>query len=192
MKYVIGADEVGYGALAGPLVTCALAVPADWVPPPGLNDSKKLRHRWQREALYTMLHRLPMYLSLVTNDEIDRSGAGKALIAAHTTAIRFVLDYHPDAKVILDGNLRLPQLPHISCIPRADGKFHAVMAASIVAKVNRDRLMLEYAAQYPDYAFEENMGYNSKAHLAGLRRLGRCPIHRRSYRIKAYDLEAKP
>jgi ribonuclease HII len=186
MKYIIGADEVGYGSLAGPLLTCAVAVPEDWVPPAGLRDSKKMSPG-SRSAAYATLYGLPMYISISSHELIDAMGAGKALVAAHTVAIKAMLERYPSSDVILDGSLRLPALPHIRCVPKADGKFPAVMAAAIIAKYNHDVLMIEFAKQYPGYAFEENMGYNSKEHLAGLFKLGRCAIHRRSYHIKAYD-----
>jgi ribonuclease HII len=186
MKYIIGADEVGYGALAGPLVTCAVAVSEDWPAPAGLRDSKKMSPA-MRESVYQLLYGLPMYISASTSEIIDTLGVGKMLIAAHTQTIREMQQRFPNATVILDGNMRLPDLPHVHCVPKADSKYPAVMAAACIAKVNRDRLMLEYAKQYPGYAFEENMGYNSPAHLEGLRKLGRCRIHRLSYHIKAYD-----
>lgn len=181
MSYIIGADEVGYGAWAGPLVTCAVAVPEDWMPPHGLNDSKKIKTVAQREYVYGALHRLPLYLSLVSSEDIDKMGVGKALVAAHTTAIRSVLSSYPDSRVILDGNVRLPELPGIDCIPKADGTFPAVMAASVIAKVNRDRLMREYALRYTGYAFDTSMGYGTKEHSDALNKLGPCPIHRQSY-----------
>lgn len=184
--YIIGADEVGYGCLAGPLVTCAVAVPNDWVPPVGLRDSKKMSPS-MRESVYRLLYKLPMSISASTSELIDSLGVGVVLKMAHTQAIKEMLARFPDAEVILDGNLRLSELPRVRSIPKADSRFPAVMAAACVAKVNRDRMMREYAKQYPGYAFEENMGYNSAAHLAGLRRLGRCHIHRRSYHVKAYD-----
>jgi ribonuclease HII len=184
--YVIGADEVGYGSLAGPLLTCAVAVRKDWTFPKGLRDSKKMKHS-QHGYFYNTLCTLPLHLSRVDSADLDAMGAGRALVAAHTAAIKAMLERYPNSDVILDGNLRLPKLPKIRCVPKADGKFPAVMAAAIIAKYNHDTLMIEYAKQYPGYAFEENMGYNSEAHLAGLFKLGRCPIHRRSYHIKAYD-----
>jgi ribonuclease HII len=184
--YIIGADEVGYGSLAGPLITCAVAVRRDWAVPAGLRDSKKMKHA-QHGRFYSTLCTLPLHLSRVDSEGVDRMGAAKALVAAHTAAISAMLERYPGSDVVLDGNMRLPELPHIRCIPKADGKFPAVMAAAIIAKYNHDTLMIELAKKYPGYAFEENMGYNSTAHLAGLFRLGRCPIHRRSYRIKAYD-----
>lgn len=183
-KLIIGADEVGYGSLAGPLVTCAVAVPEDWPAPLGLRDSKKMT-RESREVVYGALYGLPMYISASSPELIDSMGAGVVLRAAHTQTIKEMLHQFPDAEVILDGSMRLPDLPRVRCIPKADGKFPAVMAASIIAKVSHDRLMLEYAKQYPGYDFERNMGYSSKKHLDGIRKLGRCHIHRTSYRVRA-------
>jgi ribonuclease HII len=186
VRYIIGADEVGYGSLAGPLLTCAVAVPEDWVPPPSLRDSKKMT-RAAREAVYRSLYELPTCIFSSSNESIDAYGVGKLLIRSHTKTIQALQETYRDATVILDGVVRLPDLPDVQCVAKADSKFPAVMAAACIAKVNRDRLMVALAKKYPGYAFEENMGYNSPAHLAGLFKLGRCAIHRRSYHIKAYD-----
>jgi ribonuclease HII len=185
VKYVIGADEVGCGSLAGPLVTCAVAVPVDWVPPTGLRDSKKMSPG-MREQVYGLLYVLPMYISVSSPELIDSLGLNKVLKMAHRQTIYEMQQRFPDADVILDGTVS-PGLPRVQCIIKADSKYPAVMAAACAAKVNRDRMMVEYAKRYPGYAFEENMGYNSAAHLAGLRKLGRCHIHRYSYHLKAYD-----
>jgi ribonuclease HII len=180
MRYVIGADEVGLGSLAGPLITCAVAVPEDWEPPHGLRDSKKMGYAL-RETVYKSLYELPMCISVASNEVIDEMGIGMMLTAAHTQAIRELLQYYPDADVILDGNRRLPELPRIRCVPKADSKFPAVMAAACIAKVNRDHIMIGYAKQYPSYGFDSSMGYGTERHLNALNRLGPCHIHRRSY-----------
>lgn len=191
MKYIIGADEVGYGAWAGPLVTCAVAVPDDWVPPVRIDDSKKLSPA-QRARAYETLLQLPLRLSLVESSAIDAHGVRNALIAAHTAAIRAMMEAFPDAEAVLDGDMRLPELPSVHTLPRADGQYHAVMAASIIAKVNRDTLMQEYNKQYPGYAWDTNVGYGTADHQVGLARLGPCALHRMSYRpLHRYRQEAK-
>jgi len=186
MKHIIGSDEVGYGAWAGPLVVCAVAVPTDWRGPDGLNDSKEFKsaaEKAKRLLLYAALQHLPMSIVGIESAVIDKFGVGEALIVAHEYALKQMLERFPDAEVIVDGSRPIPGIPQARCIPKADATYPVVMAASIIAKVNRDLIMQEYHRQYPHYGFDTNVGYGQKRgkHADGLKTHGVCPIHRRSY-----------
>jgi ribonuclease HII len=178
--YIIGSDEVGTGAWAGPFFVCAVAVLKLWKGPEGLTDSKDLTPT-QRVALYQHLHALPLSIMSVESTMIDSHGLRPTLVDAHTGAIQALLARFPDADVVVDGVMQLPLLPRARCVPKADALFPAVSAASVIAKVNRDFVMQGYATQYPGYGFGTNVGYRSALHEQGLARLGPCPIHRRSY-----------
>ncbi len=187
--YIIGTDEVGYGAWAGPLLVCAVAVPSSWKPPKGLTDSKALSPK-ARLALYKELQQVPFALMSAGSAEIDRVGVATALVQAHTAAIQSMLTRYPDAEVIVDGALSLPELPQAQIVPKADSLVPAVSAASVIAKVNRDFIMKQYHQHFPNYGFDRNVGYGTKAHEAGLARYGVCPLHRHSYRpIQKYAQE---
>jgi ribonuclease HII len=194
MEYIIGSDEVGYGAWAGPLFVCAVAVPTNWKAPGGLDDSKKLTPA-ERVFLYgEHLQRLPMSIKLVENTYIDAVGVKTALLEAHAAAVLALLQDYPDAHVIIDGVLRPPGLPERTrCLPRADSIFPPVSAASIIAKVNRDFVMRQYHEQFPMYGFDTSVGYGTKKHQDALERYGPCPIHRLSYRpLQKYRTKVAP
>jgi len=179
----IGSDEVGWGAVAGPLYVVGVAMPKVWALQ-GLRDSKKLS-RTAREALFEPLVeqvRGNWALAIRTAEQIDRLGAQHCLIDAHTAVLQQLLARTTGAyTMIVDGSLRLPELPQAASIPKADDHFPIVSAASVIAKVLRDDLMRELAATYPWYGFETNAGYGSTHHLEALKKYGLCPIHRRSY-----------
>lgn len=174
---VAGADEAGRGPLAGPVVAAAVLLPPGF-DPIGLNDSKKLTPD-QRLLLETQLLAGAEYaIEAAEPDEIDRLNILHASLAAMGRAI---IKLNPP-KVFVDGN-RLPQnLPcEAEAVVKGDGKYACIAAASILAKVARDRLMAEYAENYPDYGFERHFGYPTPEHLAALARYGPCLIHRRSF-----------
>lgn len=187
--YILGADEVGYGAWAGPLFVCTVAVPKTWKGPAGLTDSKTLTPG-QRAALYFHLQHLPMALMAVESDTIDSLGVKKALLQAHGAAIRKMQETYPQADVVIDGVLRPPGLLMVRAVPHADAIFPAVSAASVIAKVNRDFVMRQYHEQFPYYGWKTNVGYGSKSHQKGLKEHGICPLHRKSYRPIKAILEA--
>lgn len=178
--YMIGVDEVGLGSWAGPILCCAVAVPKDWTPPEGLNDSKRLT-KAKRAKLYNVLREVPRVLAWASAEHIDQVGVRVALIASHTRAVSEMLERYPGADVILDGDVRLPTLPQVRCIPKADATFAHVMAASVIAKVTRDWEMARLSKEYRGYSFEKNAGYGTAAHLECIARLGPSGIHRRSY-----------
>jgi ribonuclease HII len=177
---IAGVDEAGRGPLAGPVAVAAVILdPAR--PIAGLNDSKKLTER-RREVLFPLIceHALAWRIEFVEAGEID---ALNILQATLTGMRRALLALAPAAELALvDGN-RLPR--DLPCPARAivggDGLEPAIMAASILAKVARDRRMVELHAHYPQYGFDGHKGYPSPAHLAALRTHGPCPQHRRSF-----------
>ena len=178
--YIIGSDEVGYGAWAGPLYVCAYVAQDSWALP-GLNDSKKLS-RTEREEVYRRLDLTQAVLISVAPETIDTYGLGHCVVRAHTQAITELLQRgYAGARIIVDGSLRLP-LPDAESIPKADGIYPAVMAASVIAKCNRDYLMRTLARTFPEYGFESHVGYGTPEHMSALRAYGPCALHRLSYR----------
>lgn len=187
-RYVVGADEVGYGALAGPLVVCAVAYPEGLVIR-DLKDSKAYNYRSARERAFLEVdaHIVHQEVESADPELIDHYGVYTTLLSAHRTAIQKVVASVDGeiTRIVADGNLRLGK--GIESIPRADTVVPAVMAASVIAKVLRDRLMVSLSEKYPGYEFEKNMGYGSKRHLEAIHKFGLCAIHRKSYRIKRLD-----
>ena len=178
-QYVAGMDEVGRGPLAGPVVTCAviLSPEFDLI---GVTDSKQLT-RHERENLYLQIVNEAIEVSIAVNDsqKIDQLNIYAATQDAMMTSVRQL--HHQPERLIVDA-VPLPALdiPQTTLI-KGDQKSISVAAASIVAKEYRDHLMRDYDRIYPGYDFAENMGYGTKKHLAGLRKLGATPIHRRSF-----------
>ncbi len=177
---VAGVDEVGRGPLAGPVVAAAVVLdPADI--PVGLDDSKKLSLR-KREGLYDqLLQSADVSIASASVEEIDDINI---LRASHLAMERAVagLAKAPD-HALIDGNM-IPRdlaLP-ATAIVKGDARSVSIAAASIVAKIWRDRLMVDLAQQHPGYGWETNMGYPSKCHKEALRNLGVTPHHRRSFK----------
>lgn len=178
-KRVAGTDEVGRGALAGPLVAAAVILPCD-AEIPGLRDSK-LCTRLQRRHLAERIQEVALAVSIVRvrPDRIDRIGLQRSNLDALRRALRG-LRVEPDYALV-DG-FRMRRLPWPGlAVKKADVVSRSVAAASIVAKVHRDRAMRRYARRYPGYGFASNVGYGTREHWAALRRLGPCEIHRRSF-----------
>ncbi|HAL29139.1 MAG TPA: ribonuclease HII [Coriobacteriia bacterium] len=175
---VAGVDEVGRGALAGPVSACACVLPRETCLP-GLTDSKRLSAQ-ARERLDRVIREQALGLAVahVGPDDIDRLGIAQANLCAMRDAVN-ALSMRPD-RVLVDG---LPVLLGPPCTAYIGGDRHirAIAAASIVAKVARDRLMVELDARFPDYGFAGNKGYGSPSHLEALERLGPSPVHRRSF-----------
>jgi len=176
---VAGLDEVGYGALAGPVVVAAVIIGTGPIPD-GIDDSKKLTPR-KRENLAKeiMLHH-QVAITFACPDRIARDNIRQASLWAMAQAIN-MLDTSPDIALI-DG-LYTPT--GVQCktqaIVRGDSKSLPIAAASIVAKVCRDRHMIRMSGTYPGYGFEQHVGYGTKKHLESLTRLGACRIHRRNF-----------
>ncbi|WP_133596399.1 ribonuclease HII [Tepidicella xavieri] len=176
---VAGVDEAGRGPLAGPVVAAAVMLD-DAQPIPGLADSKKLS-AVRREQLFDQIRAqaLCCCVAQASVEEIDRLNILQATLLAMRRAVEG-LRLKPQL-VLVDGN-RLPVLPmRAEAIVQGDARVQAISAASILAKVTRDRLMDELHAQYPDYGFDRHKGYGTAQHLAALHRWGPCPAHRRSF-----------
>lgn len=184
-KYVLGIDEVGLGALAGPLVVGGVVAPFDWTHRL-LCDSKATDDENERAAILRELHESPgavYFTHRTSQEEIDRGGIRRAHLASFRSVIDTVLAKYPDTLVVIDGILRVNGIDHVA-LPKADSFVPQVMAASLVAKVARDTEMIKFGKEYPGYDFAKNKGYGSKKHYEGLNKLGLCPLHRRSYKLK--------
>ena len=177
---VAGIDEAGRGPLAGSVVCSAVIMPLD-ISLPGLDDSKKLTPR-RREALYSEITQNPaVHWSVVhiSSKEIDRLNILRATHAGMRRAWE-KLDPRP-SHVLIDG-LPVPSFPCAqTALVGGDGISLSIAAASVIAKVERDRAMLEYDRLYPEYGFAKHKGYPTAEHFAKLRQHGPCPIHRRSF-----------
>jgi len=177
---IAGVDEAGRGPLAGPVVSAAVILP-DSFAVPGVNDSKCLTAK-TRDCLYDDIYRhaVSIGIGIIDPVEIDRINILQASLAAMIMAVRN-LKPQPDF-LYIDGNfctsLILPQEALID----GDAKCVSIAAASIIAKVTRDRIMSEYHIDYPEFDFPRHKGYATKAHLAAITQFGCCPIHRRSFR----------
>ncbi|MGH2752106.1 MAG: ribonuclease HII [Actinomycetota bacterium] len=176
---VAGADEVGRGALAGPLVAAAVILPPD-TSLEGLKDSK-LCTRLQRERLAVQIKELALAWSVVRvrHDRIDRDGLQRCNLQALRRALNG-LEHTPDY-VLLDC-FKLRRLPYPNLgVKKGDYVSRTVAAASIIAKVTRDAAMRRYGRRYPGYGFGTNVGYGTRAHWRALQQYGPCEIHRRSF-----------
>lgn len=181
-KYVCGVDEVGRGPLAGPVVCAAVIMPLDDVIE-GVDDSKKLTPKKRAYLAEKIAEKAVSYsICRVEAEVIDEINILEATKLCMKNAIES-LKIKPDF-VLVDGNMTLDiEIPQKSLI-KGDYYSYTIGAASIIAKEYRDGLMDEYAAVYPDYAFEENKGYGTKKHIERILRAGLCPIHRRSFTKK--------
>ena len=179
MPYICGIDEVGRGPLAGPIVTAAVILPKDFVIP-YLNDSKQLTPK-RREELYDIITENAVTYGIGSRSEryIDSEGIQKADYESMKESVSR-LTVKPD--VLLIDALRIPDMDikEVSII-KGDTLSVSIAAASIIAKVTRDRLMTAYDALYPEYGFASNMGYGSSKHLEALKTIGACEIHRKSF-----------
>lgn len=177
---IAGVDEVGRGPLAGPVTACAVRLTAGRIPP-GLNDSKALSAARRQVLYHSILEMAEVSVAHASVEEIDRLNILRASHLAMERALAG-LPQRPDFALI-DGNL-LPR--GLACqglaIVKGDARCLSIAAASIVAKVARDALMVDLAQQHPGYGWHRNAGYPTKDHLAALSNLGVTPHHRRSFR----------
>ena len=178
-RYICGIDEAGRGPLAGPVVAGAVILPKDekilYV-----NDSKKLSEK-KREELYDVImeRAIAVGVGIVDNNRIDEINILNATYEAMKMAINN-LSIRPD--ILLNDAVKIPGVD-IAQVPiiKGDAKSLSIAAASIIAKVTRDRIMKKYAKQYPEYGFLDNKGYGAKKHIEALERIGACPIHRKTF-----------
>ena len=181
---VCGADEAGRGPLAGPVCAAAVILP-EGVELPGLNDSKKLTEK-KREALFPLIEEkaLTYAIAFASVEEIERMNILAAALLAMDRAIA-QLSPAPELALIDGNTVKGISVPARSVVG-GDGKVAAIAAASVLAKVTRDRLMLTLAEQYPQYGFENHKGYGTKEHYAALEKYGPSPVHRMSFLKKFY------
>ena len=195
-RYIAGVDEAGRGPLAGPVVAAAVILPEDF-DVLGVDDSKKLSEK-KREELFGIIMERAVAVGIGMADEkvIDEINilqatrqAMKQAVAKADERLKRMSECTgrlPDSSAVIDcilfDAMKIEEIDiYQESVIKGDAKILSIAAASIVAKVIRDRMMVEYAEQYPGYAFEKNKGYGTKAHYEGLRAQGMCPIHRRTF-----------
>ncbi len=180
---IAGLDEAGRGPLAGPVVAAAVIFP-DEIFIPGVNDSKLLPEK-RREKLHDQIlaEALDVGVGLASPEEIDRINILQASFLAMQRALDDII-FMPDY-LLVDGRWTLPdcQLPQDAII-KGDQLSFSIAAASIIAKVRRDKIMKDYHHVYPQYGFDRHKGYPSKAHREAIKTYGYCEIHRRSFKVK--------
>ncbi len=182
---IAGIDEAGRGPLAGPVVSAAVILPLSFSDPE-ITDSKKLTAK-KRDRLYQKIYdrAVAVGIGIVDPVEIDRINILQASLLAMAMAVDN-LDPQPD-HLLIDGNFPIPSKLPQQPIPKGDTLSISIAAASIVAKVSRDRLMQIYHHYYPQFNFPKHKGYPTRAHKAAIRKFGFSPIHRRSFKgVKEY------
>jgi ribonuclease HII len=177
---IAGIDEAGRGPLAGPVVSAAVILPsrADIA---GIDDSKKLSPA-RRDLLFDRIYRsaTAIGLGIVEAAEIDRINILQAALRSMAIAAR---NLKPQAQYLLiDGSFQIPYRLPQEAITKGDSRSASIAAASIIAKVTRDRMMAVYHRQYPQYGFDRHKGYPTKAHREAIERHGSCPLHRKTFR----------
>ena len=183
-QYIAGVDEVGRGPLAGPVVCAAVVMPLDDASIiEGIDDSKKLSEK-KREMLAEEIKKRALAYTIieVSEEEIDRINILEATKIGMKQAIE-TLALQPQV-VLTDGNMTIDIAHKQHSVIHGDALSYSIGAASIIAKVHRDKMMDEYAKVYPQYAFEKNKGYGTAAHIQGIKEYGLCPIHRRTFTKK--------
>lgn len=185
-KFIAGVDEVGRGAFAGPLVAAAVILPVNFLPPDDFADSKKLRPSRRREIANFILEKsISWSVAEVSPAIIDKIGLGKASQLAFRKAINS-LDVMPDF-VLVDAfyikYLRGLTIKRQEAIIKGDERSITIAAASIIAKVHRDKIMKRLALKYPLYHFAKNKGYGTASHREVIKKYGLTSIHRKSFKI---------
>ena len=182
---IAGVDEAGRGPLAGPVVSAAVILPPDFEAP-GIDDSKKLTPR-KRDRLYDQILEgaAAVGVGIVDNRQIDNINILRAALLSMAQAAG-ELNPAPDF-LLVDGTFTTPANMPQKAIPKGDSLSVSIAAASIIAKVTRDRLMADYHARYPEYGFDRHKGYPTKAHKEAIARCGVTPIHRLTFKgVKEY------
>ena len=185
--YVAGVDEAGCGPLAGPVVAAAVLFPCSWLESGlhgklrGLNDSKQLTEE-DRERYYQVITTHPEIRYAIASVDVELIDQINILQAAHRAMNMALEQLQPAPQhVLVDGrpvkSLRFPY----TALVKGDARSYSIAAASVLAKVTRDRTMIELDRQFPGYGFAEHKGYSTPQHLAAIEQLGRCAIHRRSF-----------
>lgn len=179
-QYICGIDEAGRGPLAGPVVVAAVIMPKDSMIE-GVNDSKKVSEK-KREKLYEEITSTAIAwgVGIIDQKEIDDINILNATKKGLTTALN-QLDIKPNL-ILVDALKDIDTLgiPYMSII-KGDAKCYSIAAASIIAKVTRDRIMKQWDELYPQYGFEKHKGYGTAAHISAIKEYGICPLHRKSF-----------
>ena len=180
VKYIAGIDEAGRGPLAGPVVVASVIMPEDSMIE-GVNDSKKVSES-KREKLYDLIlnEAISYGIGISYQDEIDEINILQATKKSLTQAIQ-QMEIKPNV-ILVDAltGIDTLKIPYKSII-KGDAKCYSIAAASIIAKVTRDRIMREWDKVYPEYGFASHKGYGTAKHIAAIKEFGPCPIHRRSF-----------
>ena len=181
-QFIAGIDEAGRGPLAGPVVAAAVIFPPGYVNSE-INDSKQLSAR-KREELYEIIKSdaVAVGMGVVDADIIDRLNILRATLQAMREAV-LELSTSPDF-LLIDGLQCIPLLTPQKPLVKGDSRSVSIAAASIIAKVSRDRIMEIYHRQFPQYNFRQNKGYGTKEHCGAIKQFGMCRIHRKSFHIK--------
>lgn len=176
---VCGVDEAGRGPLAGPVCAAAVVLPKGLILE-DVNDSKKLTEK-KREALFDVIteQALEWSIAFATVEEIEEINILNAAMLAMKRAVEELKN--PVDFAIIDGNRKPPLEIDCEAVVKGDAKSMSVAAASILAKVSRDRILRQYAVDYPQYGFEKHKGYGTKVHVEALKKYGPCEVHRPSF-----------
>ena len=184
LRLICGVDEAGRGPLAGPVCAAAVILP-EHLQIPGLNDSKKLTDKKRRELFPIIQEQAIAYgIGLASESEIDETNILQATFLAMRRALE-QLTVRPEIALI-DGNRETDFGLPVKTVVKGDSLSANIAAASVLAKVTRDNIMVEMARQYPEYGFEIHKGYGTKAHYEALRTYGPCSIHRKTFLKKFY------
>ena len=183
VKYIAGIDEAGRGPLAGPVVVACVILPENSMIE-GVNDSKKLSEA-KREKLYDLITKeaISYGIGIIYQDEIDDINILQATKKGVTEAIKQMKTKPNIIMVDALNGIDTMGIPYKSII-KGDAKCYSIAAASIIAKVTRDRIMREWDKVYPEYGFASHKGYGTAKHIAAIKEFGPCPIHRRSFITK--------
>ncbi|HJV64653.1 MAG TPA: ribonuclease HII [Geomonas sp.] len=189
-RQVAGVDEAGRGPLAGPVVAAAVILPVGLILPE-VNDSKQLTAE-KREELFGLIHReaVAVGVGIGDHDLIDRINILQATLSAMREAVES-LKITPDF-LLIDGISNIPMNIPQRTVKQGDSLSLSIAAASIIAKVTRDRLMMEYDALYPGYGFASHKGYAAASHMAAIAQLGPSPIHRKTFSGVKEHLPSQP
>ncbi len=179
-KFIAGIDEAGRGPLAGPVISAAVILPFDF-PDPGINDSKKLSPK-KREQFFSVImkHAVCVSTGRADHDEIDRINILAASLKSMERAVNG-LSIVPDY-LLIDGKFTINSKIAQKAVIKGDSKSISIAAASIIAKVTRDAIMLNFHRDFPEYGFDRHKGYPTKIHRKALAEFGPCPLHRKSFK----------